>query len=80
MTRPPAIDPDALTVDAIRDGMLAEVLVTVLGLARSAIAMPLLASPRTVIGRSASMPARMPSIVSASGSIAGGRVVTAALR
>jgi len=39
MTRPPAIDPDALTVDAIRDGMLAEVPVTVLGLARSGIAM-----------------------------------------
>ena len=35
MTRPPAIDPDALTVDGIRDGMLAEVPVTVLGLARS---------------------------------------------
>ena len=39
MTRPPAIDPDALTVDGIRDGMLAEVPVTVLGLARSGIAM-----------------------------------------
>ncbi|HXS71348.1 MAG TPA: hypothetical protein VN839_07185, partial [Patescibacteria group bacterium] len=39
MTRPPAIDPDALTVAAIRDGMLARVPVTVLGLARSGIAM-----------------------------------------
>jgi len=39
MTRPPAIDPDALTVDAIRDGVLADVPVTVLGLARSGMAM-----------------------------------------
>jgi len=39
MTRPPAIDPDALTVEAIRDGLLADVPVTVLGLARSGIAM-----------------------------------------
>jgi UDP-N-acetylmuramoylalanine--D-glutamate ligase len=38
-TRPPAIDPDALTIDGIRDGVLAEVPVTVLGLARSGIAM-----------------------------------------
>jgi UDP-N-acetylmuramoylalanine--D-glutamate ligase len=38
-TRPQAIDPDALTIDAIRDGMLADVPVTVLGLARSGIAM-----------------------------------------
>ena len=39
MTRPPAIDPEALSVDAIRDGLLADVPVTVLGLARSGIAM-----------------------------------------
>jgi UDP-N-acetylmuramoylalanine--D-glutamate ligase len=39
MTRPPAIDPDALTVDAIRAGLLADVPVTVLGLARSGIAL-----------------------------------------
>lgn len=39
MTRPPAIDPAALTVDAIRAGLLADVPVTVLGLARSGIAM-----------------------------------------
>ncbi len=38
MTRPPAIDPDALTMDAIREGLLADVPVTVLGLARSGIA------------------------------------------
>jgi UDP-N-acetylmuramoylalanine--D-glutamate ligase len=38
-TRPPAIDPDALTIDGIRDGMLADVPVTVLGLARSGIAL-----------------------------------------
>ena len=39
MTRPPAIDPDALTIEAIRDGLLADVPVTVLGFARSGIAM-----------------------------------------
>ena len=39
MTRPPAIDPDALTMDAIREGLLADVPVTVLGLARSGIAL-----------------------------------------
>ena len=39
MTRPPAIDPEALTLDAIREGLLADVPVTVLGLARSGIAM-----------------------------------------
>ena len=39
MTRPPAIDPEALSVDAIRDGLLADVPVTVLGLARSGVAM-----------------------------------------
>ena len=39
MTRPPAIDPDALTVEGIRDGLLADVPVTVLGLARSGIAL-----------------------------------------
>ena len=38
-TRPPAIDPDALTIEGIRDGMLADVPITVLGLARSGIAM-----------------------------------------
>ncbi len=38
-TRPPAIDPDVLTIEAIREGMLAGVPVTVLGLARSGIAM-----------------------------------------
>ncbi|HET8785916.1 MAG TPA: UDP-N-acetylmuramoyl-L-alanine--D-glutamate ligase [Candidatus Limnocylindrales bacterium] len=39
MTGSPAIDPDALTVEAIRDGLLADAPVTVLGLARSGIAM-----------------------------------------
>ena len=39
MTRPPAIDPDALSMAAIRDGLLADVPVTVLGLARSGVAM-----------------------------------------
>jgi len=39
MTRPTAIDPDALSMDAIRGGMLADVPVTVLGLARSGIAL-----------------------------------------
>ena len=39
MTRPPAIDPEALTLDAIREGLFADVPVTVLGLARSGIAM-----------------------------------------
>jgi UDP-N-acetylmuramoylalanine--D-glutamate ligase len=38
-TRPPAIDPDALTMDAISEGLLADVPVTVLGLARSGIAL-----------------------------------------
>ena len=38
-TRPPAIDPDVLTIEAIRNGMLADVPMTVLGLARSGIAM-----------------------------------------
>jgi UDP-N-acetylmuramoylalanine--D-glutamate ligase len=38
-TRPPAIDPDALTLEGIRRGMLAGVPVTVLGLARSGVAM-----------------------------------------
>ncbi|HET9082931.1 MAG TPA: Mur ligase family protein, partial [Candidatus Limnocylindrales bacterium] len=39
MTRPPAIDPDALTMDAIRQGLLADAPVTVLGLARSGVAL-----------------------------------------
>jgi UDP-N-acetylmuramoylalanine--D-glutamate ligase len=39
MTRPLAIDPDTLTVDAIRDGLLADTPVTVLGFARSGIAL-----------------------------------------
>ena len=39
MTRPPAIDPEALTIDRIRDGMLADLPVTILGFARSGIAM-----------------------------------------
>jgi UDP-N-acetylmuramoylalanine--D-glutamate ligase len=39
MTRPLAIDPDALTMDAIRDGLLADAPVTVLGFARSGIAL-----------------------------------------
>ncbi|HSL76243.1 MAG TPA: UDP-N-acetylmuramoyl-L-alanine--D-glutamate ligase [Candidatus Limnocylindrales bacterium] len=38
-TRPLAIDPDALTIEAIRDGLLADVPVTVLGFARSGIAL-----------------------------------------
>ena len=39
MTRPLAIDPDALTIEAIRAGLLADVPVTVLGLARSGVAL-----------------------------------------
>ena len=39
MTRPLAIDPDTLTMDAIRDGLFADVPVTVLGFARSGIAL-----------------------------------------
>lgn len=39
MTRTPAIDPDALTMESIRAGLLADVPVTVLGLARSGIAL-----------------------------------------
>lgn len=39
MTRRPTIDPDALTMDAIRDGLLADARVTVLGFARSGIAL-----------------------------------------
>ena len=39
MTRPLAIDPDALSSEAIRDGLLADVPVTVLGFARSGIAL-----------------------------------------
>ena len=38
-TRRPALDPDALTMDAIRDGALRDVPVTVLGFARSGIAL-----------------------------------------
>ena len=38
-TRRPALDPDALTMDAIRDGVLADAPVTVLGFARSGIAL-----------------------------------------
>jgi UDP-N-acetylmuramoylalanine--D-glutamate ligase len=39
MTRPLAIDPAALSIEAIRDGLLADVPVTVLGFARSGIAL-----------------------------------------
>ncbi len=39
MTRPLAIDPDTLTMDAIRRGLLADAPVTVLGFARSGIAL-----------------------------------------
>ena len=39
MTRTLAVDPDALSIEAIRDGLLADVPVTVLGLARSGIAL-----------------------------------------
>jgi UDP-N-acetylmuramoylalanine--D-glutamate ligase len=39
MTRPLAIDPDALSIEAIRGGLLADVPVTVLGFARSGIAL-----------------------------------------
>jgi UDP-N-acetylmuramoylalanine--D-glutamate ligase len=39
MTRPLAIDPDRLSMDGIRDGLLADVPVTVLGFARSGIAL-----------------------------------------
>ena len=39
MTRPQAIDPDALSIEAIRAGLLADVPVTVLGFARSGIAL-----------------------------------------
>jgi UDP-N-acetylmuramoylalanine--D-glutamate ligase len=39
MTRPLAIDPDALSIEAIRAGLLADVPVTVLGFARSGIAL-----------------------------------------
>jgi UDP-N-acetylmuramoylalanine--D-glutamate ligase len=39
MTRKPAIDPDTLSIEGIRAGMLADVPVTVLGLARSGVAM-----------------------------------------
>ena len=39
MTRPLAIDPDALTMDAIRGGLLDDAPVTVLGFARSGIAL-----------------------------------------
>ncbi len=39
MTRRPAIDPDALTMDGIRDGLLDDAPVTVLGFARSGIAL-----------------------------------------
>jgi UDP-N-acetylmuramoylalanine--D-glutamate ligase len=38
-TRRPALDPDALTMDAIRGGLLADAPVTVLGFARSGIAL-----------------------------------------
>ncbi len=38
-TRRPAIDPDALSMEAIRDGLLADADVTVLGFARSGIAL-----------------------------------------
>jgi UDP-N-acetylmuramoylalanine--D-glutamate ligase len=39
MTRPPTIDPDALSLDAIRGGMLDDAPVAVLGFARSGIAL-----------------------------------------
>lgn len=39
MTRRMAIDPDALTIDAVRSGLFADVQVTVLGFARSGIAL-----------------------------------------
>ena len=39
MTRRPTIDPDSLTMDAIRDGLLADAHVTVLGFARSGTAL-----------------------------------------
>ncbi len=39
MTRPLTIDPDSLTMDAIRGGLLADAPVTVLGFARSGIAL-----------------------------------------
>ena len=39
MTTPLAIEPDALSIEAIRDGLLADVPVTVLGFARSGIAL-----------------------------------------
>ena len=38
-TRRPALDPDVLTMDAVRDGLLASLPVTVLGFARSGIAL-----------------------------------------